>query len=60
MTEDNVRDLFMELSNIRSRLRYALENLDSIERRTYVRHQLEVSIGRVDEMCELAIKGEMK
>lgn len=49
----------IELDDMRSRLRYALDNLDSIERRKYVQHQIEQVYGRLKELCDLT-KGESK
>ena len=59
MTEGQEHEWHIELDDMRSRLRYALDNLDSIERRTYVRHQIEQVYGRLKELCELT-KGESK
>ena len=49
----------IELDDMRVRLRYVLDNLDSIEKRFYVRHQIELVRTRLNELCELT-KGEMK
>ena len=57
MTEEH--EWHIELDDMRARLRYALENLDSIERRTYVRHQIEQVRSRLNELCELT-QGESK
>jgi hypothetical protein len=42
----------IELDMMRQKVRYAMENLDSIEKRTQVRHQLEVVASCLDELCE--------
>ena len=47
----------IELDDMRARLRYALDNLDSIEKRSYVRHQIEQVSSRLNELVELT-KGE--
>ena len=47
----------IELDDMRARLRYALDNLDSIEKRTYVRHEIEQVRSRLNELVELT-KGE--
>lgn len=57
MTEEH--EWHIELDDMRARLRYALDNLDSIERRTYVRHQIEQVRSRLNELCELT-QGESK
>ena len=44
---------------MKARLRYALNNIDSISKRKLVTSQLEVVIDRLDELCELT-KGESK
>ncbi len=59
MTEGQEHEWHIELDDMRARLRYALENLDSIERRTYVRHQIEQVRSRLNELCELT-QGESK
>jgi hypothetical protein len=50
-------DWHIELQMMHDRLRYAMENLDSIERRTQVRHNLEVVVSCLDELCEIT-RGE--
>lgn len=59
MTEGQEHEWHIELDDMRSRLRYALDNLDSIERRKYVQHQIEQVYGRLKELCDLT-KGESK
>ena len=59
MTEGQEHEWHIELDDMRSRLRYALDNLDSIERRKYVQHQIEQVYGRLKELCDLT-KGETK
>jgi hypothetical protein len=39
------------------RVRYALDNLDSIERRDEVRGRLQSVLFRLDDLCELFEKG---
>ena len=51
---------YIELDEMRARLRYALENLDSIEKRSYVRHQIEQVRSRLGELQDLTNKGESK
>ena len=59
MTEGQEHEWHIELDDMRARLRYALDNLDSIDKRTYVRHQIEQVRSRLTELCELT-KGESK
>jgi len=59
MTEGQEHEWHIELDHMRAQLRYALDNLDSIERRTYVRHQIEQVRSRLNELCELT-QGESK
>ena len=59
MTEGQEHEWHIELDDMRTRLRYALDNLDSIEKRTYVRHQIEQVRSRLNELVELT-KGESK
>ena len=59
MTEGQEHEWHIELDYMRAQLRYALDNLDSIERRTYVRHQIEQVRSRLNELCELT-QGESK
>lgn len=59
MTEGQEHEWHIELDDMRARLRYALNNLDSIERRRYVKHQIEIVVNRLNELCELT-KGESK
>lgn len=59
MTEGQEHEWHIELDDMRARLRYALNNLDSIERRRYVKHQIEIVVNRLNELCELT-KGETK
>ncbi len=59
MNEGQEHEWHIELDDMRARLRYALENLDNIERRTYVRHQIEQVRSRLNELCELT-QGESK
>jgi len=59
MTEGQEHEWHIELDDMRARLRYALDNLDSIERRKYVQHQIEQVYGRLKELCDLT-QGESK
>ena len=59
MTEGQEHEWHIELDDMRARLRYALDNLDSIDKRTYVRHQIEQVRSRLTELCEIT-KGESK
>lgn len=59
MTEVQEHSWHIELDDMRTRLRYALDNLDSIEKRTYVRHEIEQVRSRLNELVELT-KGESK
>ena len=59
MNEGQEHQWHIELDDMQTRLRYALNNLDSVERRTYVKHQIEVVYGRLSELVELT-KGESK
>ena len=47
----------IELDDMRVRLRYVLDNLDNIDKRFYVRHQIEQVRTRLNELCELT-KGD--
>jgi hypothetical protein len=57
MTQGQEHEWHIELDDMRARLRYALDNLDSIDKRTYVRHQIEQVRSRLNELVELT-KGE--
>jgi hypothetical protein len=59
MTEGQEHEWHIELDDMRARLCYALNNLDSIDKRTRVRHQIEQVRSRLNELCELT-KGESK
>ena len=59
MTDGQEHLWHIELDDMRARLRYALNDLDSIERRTYVKHQIEQVVSRLNELCELT-EGESK
>ena len=49
----------IELDDMRVRLRYVLDNPDNLDKRFYVRHQIEQVRTRLNELCELT-KGESK
>ena len=57
MNEGQEHAWHIELDDMRARLRYALNNIDSISKRKLVTAQLEVVIDRLGELCELT-KGE--
>lgn len=57
MTEGQEYQWHIELDDMRTRLRYALNNFDSIEKRTYVKHEIEQVRSRLNELIELT-KGE--
>jgi len=59
VTEGQEHEWHIELDDMRARLRYALDNLDSIDKRTYVRHQIEQVRSRLNELVELT-QGESK
>ena len=59
MNEGQEHQWHIELDDMRTRLRYALNNLDNIDKRFYVRHQIEQVRSRLTELCELT-KGESK
>jgi len=59
VTEGQEHEWHIELDDMRARLRYALDNLDSIEKRAYVRHQIEQVRSRLNELVEIT-KGESK
>lgn len=59
MNEGQEYEWHIDLDDMRARLRYVLDNLDSIEKRTYVRHQIEQVRSRLNELCEIT-KGESK
>lgn len=53
MMINNEYEWEIELDHMVAQLRYALDNLDSIERRTQVRHKIEDTYNRIKEMVEL-------
>ena len=57
MNEGQEHQWHIELDDMRARLRYALDELDSNERRRYVRHQIEQVYDRLKDLIELT-KGE--
>lgn len=62
MMVNNEYEWEIELDDMRARLRYALDNwekLDYIERRRYVKHQIEQVHSRLSDLIELT-KGESK
>ena len=59
MTEVQEHDWHIELDYMRAQLRYALNNLDSIDKRNEVKGKIENVYFTLDELCE-QIKGESK
>jgi uncharacterized NAD(P)/FAD-binding protein YdhS len=57
MVEEQASNWRIEFDEMRARLRYALNNLDSIEKRTYVKHQLEQVHSRLGDLYETS-KGD--
>jgi len=49
----------IELDDMRARVRFALDNIDSLSKRKDVTGQLEVVLFNLDELCEIT-KGESK
>ena len=47
----------IELDMMRQKVRFAMENLDELPRRTQVRHDLEVVLSCLEDLCEVT-KGE--
>ena len=43
----------LEFDSIRAKIRGALENIDSISKRNYVRGELEAAISRLDDLCDM-------
>ena len=59
MNEGQEHQWHIELDDMRARVRFALNNIDSLSRRKDVTGQLEVVLRNLDELCELT-KGESK
>ena len=59
MTEGQEYLWNIELDDMRARVRFALNNIDNLNKRKDVTGQLEVVLKRLDELCELT-KGEMQ
>ncbi len=57
MNEEQEHQWHIELDDMRARVRYALDNIDSLDKRKDVTGQLEVVLNRLDELCEIT-KGE--
>ena len=57
MNEGQEHQWHIELDDMRARVRYALDNIDSLSKRKDVTGQLEVVLSRLDELCEIT-KGE--
>ena len=59
MTEGQEHEWHIELDDMRARVRFALNNIDSLSKRKDVTGQLEVVVSRLNELCEIT-KGESK
>ena len=59
MTEVQEHEWHIELDYMRAQLRYALNNLDSIDKRNEVKGKIENVYFTLDELCEQT-KGESK
>ena len=59
MNEGQEHEWHIELDYMRALVRYALDNLDDLPKRESVRGKLEVTLLRLQELCELT-KGESK
>lgn len=57
MNEGQEHQWHIELDDMRARVRYALDNIDSLDKRKDVTGQLEVVLNRLDELCEIT-RGE--
>lgn len=57
MTEGEEHQWHIELDDMRARVRFALNNIDSLSKRKDVTGQLEVVLDRLTELVELT-KGE--
>lgn len=57
MNEGQEHQWHIELDYMRARVRYALDNIDSLDKRKDVTGQLEVVLNRLDELCEIT-RGE--
>lgn len=49
----------IELDHMKAQLRFVLDNLNSIEKRTQVRHKIEDTYNRISDLVDLC-KGESK
>jgi hypothetical protein len=59
MTEGQEHEWHIELDYMRATVRYALNNLDDLPKREDVRGRLEVTLMRLNDLCNLT-KGESK
>ena len=59
MTEGQEHPWHIEIDHLRSQVRFALENLDSLARRNDVKGKLEDVYDRLEDLCEIT-KGESK
>ena len=57
MNEGQEHQWHIELDDMRARVRFARNNIDSLDKRKDVTGQLEVVLNRLDELCEIT-KGE--
>jgi len=58
MNEGQEHQWHIELDDMRARVRFALNNIDSLSKRKDVTGQLEVVLRNLDELCEIT-KGEV-
>lgn len=57
MTDGQEHLWHIELADMQARVRFALDNIDSLSKRKDVTGQLEVVLRNLDELCEIT-KGE--
>lgn len=53
MNEGQEHEWHIELDDLRARVRWALNNLDALNKRNDVKGQLETVLSRLGELCEL-------
>jgi hypothetical protein len=53
MTEGQEHEWHIELDHMRAQVRYALNNLDDLPKREDVRGKLEVTLMRLNDLCEI-------
>ena len=52
MTEEHKQELYAELVGMRTKLRYALDNLNDLSKRDAVKGKIENVYFTLDELCE--------